>query len=107
MPRTVGVTNRRSRVRLSSPFYTKSACSRIIEFVYEGFSFGKNVSSDLAFFSKVFQEVRCIFEDFLCTEGLSHTIELACRITASIGMKCRKRLPLLLGERDSANWYGM
>ena len=33
------------------------------------------------------------------------TIELACCITASYGMKCQKRLPLLLGERDSVNWY--
>ena len=50
------------------------------------------------------QEIMCIFEDFPC-RCPAHTIELACRITASNCMKCQKRLPLLLGERDSVNGY--
>ena len=89
----------------STPFYTKSACSRIIEFVCKDFSFGKNVSSDLAFFSKVFQEVRCIFEDLLCAEGLAHTIELACCIQPVMAWNAGS--DFLFSSESAILWTGM
>ena len=54
-------------------------------------------SSAVFLFSTFRHEVTYIFEDFP-RRCLAHTIELTCRITAGIGMKCQKRLPLLLYE---------